>query len=120
MAVAITAGSTFSDATGQLQYIYAKLTFSDNYATGGEVFDVSTLFSQYKAAPKVPVAIFITATNGRWFGYVPAATLAGGKIKITTPPAVAGVVPDELGAGAYPAGITGDTGIQVKIVCRKA
>ena len=86
-------------------------------ATTGEPFDPSTLpgISQwYKCAPKVPKYVAVTSSNGYGIGFIPGATLALGKLKFTTGSGT------ELGAGAYPAGITGDTGITVEIACAKA
>jgi hypothetical protein len=116
MSLAITPGSIRVDSVGALCYIFAKLTVTNTvtYPTNGEVFDPSVLFTQYKCAPKLPYQISVSGVNGYSFGYVAGATLATGKLKVTT------ASNTELSAGAYPAGITGDTGINIAVVCAKA
>jgi hypothetical protein len=103
------------DGTGQKEYIYATLTYNGTYAaSGGDVFDIPAYFFNYKAAPKLPVTVFIQGTNGYGFGYVPGTTPSNGKIKITT------ASNTELGNIAYGAPITGDTGIIIEICTKKA
>src|ERR1035438_518688 len=73
------------DGTGQKEYLYATLTFSGTYpASGGDTFDIPAYFFQYKAAPKLPVTVFITSSGGYGIGYVPGTTPSNGKIKVTT------------------------------------
>jgi hypothetical protein len=111
--MAVAASNISVDATGQREYIYATLTFSSNYTTGGEPFDPSVVFFAYKAAPKMPVSVSIYGANGYGYGYIPGANLAAGKLKISTGSAV------ELGAGAYPGGVTGDT-VYIEVCTKKA
>ena len=103
------------DGTGQKEYLYGTLTFTGTYpASGGDVFDIPAYFFNYKAAPKLPVTVFITSSGGYGIGYVPGTTPSNGKIKVTT------ASNTELGNIAYPAGITSDTGIFIEVCTKKA
>ena len=99
----VTPSNVVTDSTGPKEYILGNLAFSGTYPTGGEPFDVSQFTFQNKSVPKVAISVSVAGANGYSVGFIPAATLAGGKLKINTGSAV------ELSAGAYPAGITGDT-----------
>jgi hypothetical protein len=98
----VTPNSLGVDATGQKEYVLGQLVFSGTYPAGGEPFDASQFF-QDKSAPKVAIAMSFAGANGYSYGFVPGATISTAKIKISTSSAT------ELGAGAYPAGVTGDT-----------
>jgi hypothetical protein len=99
----VTPSNVQTDSTGQKEYIFGQLTFSGTYpAAGGELFDISQFF-QDKSAPKVAFAMSLAGANGYSYGFVPGATLATGKIKIST------ASNTELTNAAYPAGVTGDT-----------
>jgi hypothetical protein len=108
----VTPNSVSTDATGQKDYVFGQLVFSGTYPTGGEPFD-ATQFFQDKSAPKIAIEMSFAGANGYSYGFVPGATPATAKIKISTSSAT------ELGAGAYPAGITGDT-VYFSLVLKKA
>ena len=112
MALAITI--TDIDSGEDNLYVFGLLTASGNYATGGDTLDFTTVASQINAS-QAPLQVWVGGVTGDNYGFVRAAspTLANGKIKINT------ASNTELGAGAYPARITGDANIQIEAVFNK-
>jgi hypothetical protein len=110
MALAITVTHTSEDQQGV--YVRGTLAASGNYATGGDTLDFTTIPGRVPAS-QPPKQVWIAGTGGYSFGWVPGTTLANGKVKVNTTAAT------ELGAGAYPAGITGDANIEFEAVFAK-
>lgn len=103
MAIAVTITKKWYD--GKKQFVLGTLVFSGSYSTGGDTLSFTGLGIQSSLAPD---QVWVGGTSGYAFGYVPGspASQSNGKVKISTTAAT------ELAAGAYPAGITGDTNIQ--------
>ena len=93
-------------------YIFGSLTASGSYATGGDTLDFTTVGSQVPAS-LVPLQVWVGGTTGDSYSWVKGAALNSQKVKINSASAT------ELAAGAYPARITGDTGIQFEAVFSK-
>ena len=95
-------------------YVFGTLTASGSYASGGDTLDFTTVANQIGAS-QAPVQVWVGGSSGDSYGFVRAAspTLANGKLKINT------TSNSELGAGAYPARITGDANIQIEAVFNK-
>jgi hypothetical protein len=112
MALAI--NITSIDFGGDNLYVFGTLVASGNYSSGGDTLDFTTVANQIGAS-QAPVQVWVGGTTGDNYGFVRAAspTLANGKIKINT------ASNTELGAGAYPGRITGDTNIQIEAVFSK-
>jgi len=112
MALAI--NITSIDSGKNALYIFGTLTASGSYTGGGDTLDFTTVANQI-AASLAPLQVWVGGTTGDNYSFVRAAspTLANGKIKINT------ASNTELGAGAYPARITGDTNIQIEAVFSK-
>lgn len=100
-----------------------RLVFSGNYPTGGDTLDLTPLMQAGIPTNAIPVDAFVNglgvgtsqAAGGGYYAFLQNATspgLTGNKIKIF---ASGG---SELGAGAYPAAVTGDV-ITMEIVWRK-
>ncbi len=87
-------------------FIYAagKLAFSGSYVAGGDTLDWSAVMPLV-ASSSAPLQVSVTSQNGSVNSYVPVqgSGISNWKLKIFT----AGGT--ELAAGAYPAGVTGDT-----------
>ena len=108
--MAIALAITDIDNSGKSLYLTCTLTFSGNYSTGGDTIDFTTVagkgyLGRTFQASKAPLYGAAYGTSGHSYGLIPGTTLANGKVKIST---TAGT---ELGAGAYPAAITGDANI---------
>ena len=112
MALAI--NITSIDAGEDNLYIFGLLTASGSYTSGGDTLDLTTVANQIGAS-QAPVQVWVGGSTGDNYGFVRAATptLANGKIKINT------TSNTELGAGAYPARISGDPNIQIEAVFSK-
>ena len=78
-----------------------KVVFTGSYAPGGDTVDFSPFVSGNNK--DFPVSVTEERAGGYAFAYAPGTTIADGKLKIFTTAAT------ELGAGAYPAGLTGLT-----------
>lgn len=91
--------------------VFGLLTLSGAYATGGDPIDWTTVIGANSPNGRVftpaalPIICQIAGTTGDDYGYVAGTTLANGKVKINT------TSNTELGAGAYPARITGDVNV---------
>lgn len=93
-----------------LQTIVGTLTFSGNYATGGDTLDWSTAVGAQSGtrifvAQAPPQYVSIQGTTGDSYGWIIGTTLKNGLVKINTASAT------ELGAGAYTGRITADLNI---------
>ena len=112
MALAITI-TDIDSGEGNL-YVFGLLTASGSYTSGGDTLDFTAVANQIGAS-QAPVQVWVGGSTGDNYGFVRAAspTLANGKIKINT------ASNTELGAGAYPARITGDANIQIEAVFNK-
>jgi hypothetical protein len=100
------------DAVTDNVYIFGTLSASGNYSTGGDTLDFTTVASQIIAS-QAPVQIWIGGTTGDACSWVKGTALNNQKVKINTASNI------ELGSGAYPARITGDTNIQFEAVFNK-
>jgi hypothetical protein len=79
------------------------LTFSGSYATGGEAVDFTTTLGYTNRKPDMMICFGL---NGYEYQY----DRTNNKIVISTTAAA------ELGAGAYPAGVSSDTQIRALII----
>jgi hypothetical protein len=93
-------------------YVFGMLTASGSYSTGGDTLDFTTVAPQI-AATKAPIKVWIGGSTGDAYAWIPGTALNNQKMKISTASAT------ELGAGAYPARITGDTSVQFEAVFSK-
>jgi len=93
-------------------YAMATLTFSGNYPTGGDTLDFTQIANQL--ASDTIVQAIAESQNGNTIYYVPVQGTALNNWKLKC---IAGGG-TEVGAGAYPAGITGDI-VQLSITARK-
>jgi hypothetical protein len=112
MALAITI-LNIDSGEGNL-YVFATLTPSGSYSTGGDALDFTTVANQLGAS-QAPTQVWVGGSTGDAYAFIRAGspTLANGKIKINT------ASNTELASGAYPARITGDTNIQLEAVFSK-
>lgn len=112
MALAITITSV--DAAADNIYIFGTLSASGSYTTGGDTLDFTTVSNQIDAS-QAPLQVWVAGNTGDNYAFIrnSSPTLANGAVKINTASAT------ELAAGAYPARITADTGIQFEAVFRK-
>jgi len=108
MAIAIAVQNV--DATGIVVWVTGTLSFSGNYATGGDTLDFTTLVEQIGSAGQVtasavpPQQVVAESQNGNAGYYVPVqgSALNNWKLKCFLPGGT------EVGAGAYPASVTSD------------
>jgi hypothetical protein len=112
MALAITI--TGIDAGSQNLCVIGTLSASGNYSTGGDTLDFTTVAGQIDAS-QAPLQVWVSGSTGDAFAFVRAGspTMGNGKVKITSASNA------ELGSGAYPARITGDTNIQFEAIFQK-
>jgi hypothetical protein len=91
--------------------VFGSLAFSGAYPTGGDIIDWTTVTGVQTSNGRIftpsalPVIMQIDGTTGDQYGWILGTALNNGKIKINT------ASNTELGAGAYPARITGDTNV---------
>ncbi|HEY2353222.1 MAG TPA: hypothetical protein VGH83_11965 [Candidatus Acidoferrum sp.] len=101
------------DGSGSnLLYAIGTLTFSGNYATGGDTLDFTTVAD--KLGSTQIIQVFADSQNGNAGYYVPVASAAlnGWKLKAFTGGGT------ELTAGEYPGSVTSDV-VQVTITAKK-
>lgn len=122
----------FDDAGLRIATIMAQLTFSGSYSTGGDTLDLGQLFGTQlvgnsAAPPGFSLSLVTNTAPSLWVGEINSQPPASGssasgylyyfkggtnlnncKVQILQS-AAAGNPHTELSAGAYPAGITGDT-----------
>ena len=82
---------------GKFYRAFGTIAASGSYATGGDALSFVGVVPVPNA--NKPAIVWVGGLNGYGYGY----NKATGKIKVTT------TSNTELAAGAYPAGITGDT-----------
>ena len=100
--MAVVATITDQTSLGPKWMVTGTLTFSGNYATGGEV----PTYPGLKTSKSTPIRLHAAALVGYLFSYDPAT----GKLLIfsdVTPAATAAL--PQLAAAAYPAALTGST-----------
>jgi hypothetical protein len=111
IAIGLVPGNVDSSASNFI-YAIATLTFTGNYPTGGDTLDFTTV------ADRLPtdtiVQAFAESQNGNPGYYVPVIGTAMNNWKLKC--FVAGGA--EVGAGAYPAGVTTDV-VQLSVTGRK-
>jgi len=87
-------------------YVNGQIKFSGNYVSGGDTLDWTTVSDRLASTNCISLSLS-SQTLGN--NYVPlggpSTALNGWKIVVQTP----GTFNTQLSAGAYPAGITGDT-----------
>ena len=110
MALAITINDV--DANAANVYVFGTLSASGSYSTGGDTLDFTTVAAQIPASA-APVQVWVGGTTGDAYSWVKGTAINNQKVKINT------ASNTELGSGAYPARITGDTGIQFEAVFNK-
>jgi len=117
-------GSSFPGFTNDqnLLYVYFKVTAAGAYAALGDPLDLTALGDVIKS-PYLPLWVEIQSQksgglSGFVYGYVPGTTLANGKFQVLTSNGAAPNPLLDLGAGAYPAGVTGDTIIGIAAFIR--
>lgn len=120
MTIAITPGTGSTppfdgiDNGQKVIYLMGTLAFSGNYVTGGDTLDFTTLFDLVKT-DYIPIQVQAwsqsssSGHSGYQYYFRPGTALNNGRIQVLTTGAAAGSPMQELAAGAYPAGITGDT-----------
>jgi len=94
-------------ALGDLWTAFASLAFSGNYATGGDSWDASTLFT----GQANPTSILVVDVAGG-AGYSAEYDKVAKKLKIFSASGT------ELAAGAYPAALTGDANVVAQVVAK--
>jgi hypothetical protein len=108
MALAFTLVDSWDD--GQRIHVAGTVAASGSYATGGDTLDLSGLgaLGVPTAQPPVKGTGAMDGLAGYDYCFSPGAAPDANKVKIFEQGASAGAFA-ELAAGAYPAGITGDT-----------
>jgi len=98
--------------------VFVTITASGNYTAGGDTLDLTALTGALGQVGVPTETLPITATiqsanssglSGFLYGYRPGTTQANGKMQVLVQGAAAGDPLADLAAGAYPAGVTGDT-----------
>jgi len=113
MAITISLGPLNVDASASnFVYAIATLTFTGNYATGGDTLDFTQVAD--KLASDTIVQAFAESQNGNSGYYVPVQGTAMNNWKLKA--FLAGGT--EVTAGAYPASVTTDI-VQLSVTCRK-
>lgn len=110
MAAAVSFTDVWTD--GRRIHAIGTITFSGNYAAGGDSFDIKAakgaIDHRFWKSNKDPLYVDIRGKGGFVYEY----DAANKKVKVrgyTPTSASAGVIPmDEIAAAAYPAGVTGD------------
>ena len=102
MALTLTVHQFDVDSTGKQVYVAGVVTASGNYTAGGDTLDLST--QSFIPSAQLPKQVALFTQTGQVYNYafIQGAALNSCKVKIY---AAGG---SELGAGAYPAGITSD------------
>lgn len=98
------------DYSRRRRIVTVAVTFSVNYATGGDTLDLTAITNpafksnaKFGSVPPAEKVKFRNGAGGYDFEWVPGTTLANGKIKVFSS------ANTELAAGAYNAALTGDT-----------
>jgi hypothetical protein len=98
------------DASGVVVWVTGTIAASGNYSTGGDTLDWTQIMNQAVAASgavpsaQSPQQVAIWSQNGSFNQYSPlqGSGLNNWKLKVAAPGGT------EIGAGAYPGGVTGD------------
>lgn len=86
---------------GKRIHVIGNIVASGNYIAGGDT--LSLVNTEIKCSPSsLPEFVVIEGQAIYGYKFVPGTTQANGKVKVISGGA-------ELGAGAYPGGLTGDT-----------
>jgi hypothetical protein len=93
-------------------YAIATLTFSGNYATGGDTLDFTTVADKLPSTQVVQASAESQNGNGGYYVAVAGAALNNWKLKAFSGGGT------EITAGAYPASVTTDV-VQLAITARK-
>jgi hypothetical protein len=110
MALAITTASV--DTGADNVYIFGSLSASGNYSTGGDTLDFTTVGPQVPAS-QPPLQLWVGGSTGDSYSWIKGTALNNQKVKVNM------ASNTELGSGAYPSRITGDTNIQFEAVFAK-
>jgi hypothetical protein len=99
-----------TDTSQSIIKVFFKITPSGTYTANGDALDLSVLSVPSSSAPIVVLIVGIqtTTNSGYLYTYIPGnpATQVNGKFQVLK--GAAGPLVD-IGAGAYPAAVTGDT-----------
>jgi len=111
MALAVTAqqSGSFSGVTNDqfIEYLFFGVVASGNYATGGDTLNFQGV-SPLLVSPFQALQAAISGIAGFIYQFVQGTTQANAKMMVRTGAAAQAAL-TELNAGAYPAGVTGDT-----------
>lgn len=97
--------------------VFVEIVASGSYAAGGDTLDLTALAGALGQigvpAETLPIIANIVSANasgvsGYVYAYRPGTTQANGKMQVLVQGAAAGDPLADLGAGAYPAGVSGD------------
>ncbi len=105
MALAVTKNDEWYD--GKRYWVSLSITASGSYSSGGDTLNIASLVK----TGKVPIKGFaqIEGQAGFQYCFVPGTDNTAHKVKVFQTGAAVSSPFAELGAGAYPAGVTGDT-----------
>jgi hypothetical protein len=113
MALAVTVNQIDAPAGSQFVEAYGTLTFSGNYASGGEAIAWAGLGTQGAQIPssQAPIQVYVQSQGGSGWLYGWNAGTAKVQVFGQHPTnATTGIIAlEELAAAAYPSGVTGDT-----------
>ena len=113
MAIQITLLPGNVDGSGSnLLYAIGTLTFSGNYATGGDTLDFTQVADKLSSAQIIQAFADSQAGNAGYYVPVAGSALNNWKLKAFTGGGT------EITAGAYPASVTSDS-VQITITARK-
>lgn len=108
----VVASVTSTEFTSSMLHVYGTITASGNYSTAGDTLDFSKQDAIKSTSVPVQVEVYSAKTAGPTnlfvYNYSPGTTIANGKCQVFTG-AAAQTALTELSAGAYPAGVTGDS-----------
>jgi hypothetical protein len=106
MALTFTLIDTWDD--GQRIHVTGLAAASGNYSTGGDTLDLSQFPIVASTQAPIQGTAWMDGLSGYDYVFTPGSAMNNGKVKMFQQGSSAGAFP-ELAAGAYPAGITGDT-----------
>ncbi len=106
MALAFSLVDTWDD--GKRIHVSGTVTATGNYSTGGDTLDLSQFPVIASAQAPTQGTASMDGLAGYDYVFAPGTAMNNGKVKLFAQGAAAGAFP-ELGAGAYPGAITGDT-----------
>jgi len=106
MALTFTLVDTWDD--GKRVHVTGTVAASGSYTTGGDTLDLSEFPIIASTQPPIQGTGWMDGLAGYDYVFAPGPAMNSNKVKIFQQGASAGAFP-EMAAGAYPAGITGDT-----------